>query len=232
VTLPPPLTYDASMKRFTLILAFMAVFTASPARAGGIPGKFDYWTMVLSWSPSYCNSPSGQRDRQQCGRGRAYAFVAHGLWPQYARGWPEYCDRKPEWVSRDVLRAMTDIMPSNNLVIHEWKKHGVCSGLGAKDYFALTRKVFASVRIPERFKRPNAYIQTTPQALKKAFLSANPQLRANMISVQCGGRRDRATLGGLRICYDRNLKPRACGTNERRACRARSLTLPPVRTRR
>jgi ribonuclease T2 len=220
------------MTRLLISLALLALLYASPLAARGTPGKFDYWTMVLSWSPSYCNSSSGQRDRQQCGRGRAYAFVAHGLWPQYDRGWPEYCSRKPEWISRDVLRAMTDIMPSNNLIIHEWKKHGVCSGLKAKRYFALTRKIFATIKIPPRFKSPNNYIQITPGALKKAFLNTNPQLRANMISVQCGGRRDRATLRGLRICYDRNLKPRTCGVNEQRACRARTLTLPPVRIRR
>lgn len=217
------------MKRFTFALALMIIVFNPPVQALGVPGKFDYWTMVLSWSPSYCNSSSGRRDRQQCGRDRAYAFVAHGLWPQYERGWPEYCTRKAEWISRDMLRAMTDIMPSNNLIIHEWKKHGVCSGLRASKYFTLTRKIFASIKIPSRFKRPNAYIRTTPRALKKAFLSVNPQLKANMISVQCGRRKDRAILRELRVCYDKSLNPRACGINEQRACRAKTLTLPPVR---
>ncbi len=220
------------MIRLLFSLALLALFYTSPLAARGTAGKFDYWTMVLSWSPSYCNSLQGKRDRQQCGRGRTYAFVAHGLWPQYERGWPQYCARKPEWVSRDVLRAMTDIMPSNNLIIHEWKKHGTCSGLGARDYFALTRKIFAGIKIPQRFRRPNAYIQTSSSELKQAFLSANPQLKPAMISLQCGGRQDRAALRGLRICYGRDLKPRACGVNEKRACRARILTLPPVRPRR
>jgi len=220
------------MIRIIFTIAFLALWQSTPLAARGTPGKFDYWTMVLSWSPTYCNSSNGRRDRQQCGRGRAYAFVVHGLWPQYERGWPDYCARKPEWISRDVLRTMTDIMPSNNLIIHEWKKHGVCSGQKAQKYFALTRKIFAGIRIPPRFRKPAAYIQTTPQELKNAFLSANPQLKANMISVQCGARKDRATLRSLRVCYDKDMKPRPCGINERRACRARTLTLPPVRTRR
>ncbi len=217
------------MMRLALSVLLVVLFKSSPLQAGGTPGDFDYWTMVLSWSPSYCDSGNGRRDKQQCGPGRSYAFVVHGLWPQYERGWPEYCARKPEWVSREVLRAMRDIMPSNNLIIHEWKKHGTCSGLKARDYFALTRKLFNKVKIPQRFRKPNAYIQISPYELKKAFLAVNPGLKANMISVHCGGRRGRTRLRDLRICYTKQMKPRPCGANERRNCRAATLSMPPVR---
>ena len=201
----------------------------APAQAGGAPGRFDYWALVLSWSPTYCSSPSGRRDRRQCGPGRSYAFVAHGLWPQFERGWPANCARRPKWVSRDVLAAMIDIMPSHSLIIHEWKKHGTCSGLEPERYFSLTRSLFRRLVIPRRLRRPNRHVLTSPQNLKKAFLAANPRLRANMISVQCGNRRDRARLREIRICFSRDLTPRPCGRNERRECRARVLVLPPSR---
>ena len=35
-----------------------------------------------------------------------------------------------------------DVMPSKKLIIHEWKKHGSCSGLSQADYFDKVRKMF------------------------------------------------------------------------------------------
>lgn len=211
------------------LMAMALALPGSGAGAKGRPGAFDYWSLVLSWSPSFCLTDSGRRDRQQCGPDRAYAFVVHGLWPQYERGWPQHCARKKSWVPRSVIAEMRQIMPSHSLVIHEWRKHGTCSGLSPQAYYALTRDLFAGIRIPERYRRPNGYITTTPRALKQDFLAANPQLDGSMIAVQCGNRRGRANLRDLRICFGRDLKPRRCGANERRACRAEKLTLPPVR---
>src|SRR5208337_982386 len=68
---------------------------------------------------------------QQCSGARPYSFVLHGFWPQYERrGWPEMCesDKRP-WVPQETIDQMMDIMPSRQLVIQEYKKHGVCSGL-------------------------------------------------------------------------------------------------------
>ena len=74
-------------------LIALASFTLAPLALarGPLPGQFDYYALSLSWSPTYCGSNAGQNDPQQCGPGRAYAFVVHGLWPQYAQGWPENC---------------------------------------------------------------------------------------------------------------------------------------------
>src|SRR5689334_13733545 len=58
-----------------------------------VAGQFDYYALVMSWSPTHCSTPEGEDDAQQCSRrdGRRYAFVLHGLWPQYDRGYPESC---------------------------------------------------------------------------------------------------------------------------------------------
>jgi ribonuclease T2 len=59
------------------------------------PGKFDFYMLALSWSPSFCADSaervpagSGQRADPQCGA-RPHSFVVHGLWPQYETGFPE-----------------------------------------------------------------------------------------------------------------------------------------------
>jgi ribonuclease T2 len=214
-------------------LAAAALFAAvhgAEARMGPSDGdsNFDYYTLVLSWSPTYCDSDAGRREREQCGMNRRFAFVVHGLWPQYEKGWPENCRaaRGDYWVDREVIDRMTDIMPSKNLIIHEWKKHGTCSGLAQRDYFGVTRQLYSRVRIPARFQQPTGYISTTPQQLEQEFIAANPGLDPNMINVVCGSQR---RLREVRICFGKDLKLRACGHNEARDCNTPSMVLPPVR---
>jgi ribonuclease I len=96
-------------------------------------GVFDYYLLSLSWSPSYCAGLSNGRYDPQCDRrdGKPYAFVLHGLWPQFERHWPQYCASPEEgYVPRAVADRMLDIMPSAKLVFNEYRKHGTCSGLG------------------------------------------------------------------------------------------------------
>ena len=220
--------------RHSCFAALLGAFTLAAALFNGsaaakTPGVFDYYTLTLSWSPTYCQTEQGRNNRHQCGAGRRYSFVVHGLWPQHERGWPQHCETSERYIPERVIRGVLDIMPSKSLVIHEWRKHGTCSGLSSKAYFALTRTLFERLRIPARFITPTKHVTTTPHALRKDFIKTNPWLDHTMMSVQCGNRRDRANLRSLRICFSRDLEPRACGENERRQCRARTLVLPPVR---
>ena len=79
-------------------------------------GVFDYYLLSLSWSPSYC-AASGARGDRQCAR--RFAFVLHGLWPQFERGWPQDCQSPDRgYVPYRVAEDMRDIMPSDRLVSH------------------------------------------------------------------------------------------------------------------
>lgn len=210
-----------------LSLALIALAGAAAAAERGRAG-YDYLTLVLSWSPSYCAATAGRGDAGQCAPGRRYAFVVHGLWPQYERGWPDYCPGRQR-LPAALVDGMRDIMPSAGLVVHEWRKHGTCSGLGPAEYFATLRRLYERVRIPARYLSPTTTIVTTPAGLEEDFVKSNRWLRREMISLHCGNRRDSAHLAELRLCFTRQLAPRPCGVNERRACRARQLVLPPVR---
>lgn len=211
-----------------LALASFALAPTAQAR-GPVPGQFDYYALTLSWSPTYCASEAGQGDRQQCGADRPYAFVVHGLWPQYEQGWPQDCVLREKWVPDDLIAAMLDIMPSKRLIIHEWKKHGACSGLRMRAYFELTRNLFGQIRIPARYLRPQEAVVTTPAQLISDFVKSNRDLTSDMLSVQCGNSRGAARLSELRICFDKDGRLQSCGVNERRQCRAEKLVLPPVR---
>jgi ribonuclease T2 len=197
-------------------------------RGGDEAGSFDYYALALSWSPSYC-ADAGRRDGgPQCNGPRPYAFVVHGLWPQYSNGWPQNCEigQRP-WVENSTIDRMLDIMPSKRLIIHEYKKHGTCSGLSPDAYFDAARKAYESIKIPARYQLPDQPIVTSPGEVVRDFVGANPQLKPDMIAVSC----DRQ-LKELRICFDRDLKPRSCGGNEnqRKLCSRDNVVMPPVRS--
>lgn len=216
------------MRLLTILLLMIACVLPAAAR-GPRAGVFDYFVLSLSWSPTYCATPAGENDNSQCAPDRHFAFVVHGLWPQYDRGWPEDCDTRESWVEEAQIRAMLDIMPSRKLIIHEWKKHGSCAGVSQADYFRATRLLFDKVRIPARYLSPTADVLTTPQQLVTDFVKTNRDLTADMLSVQCGNARDRARLSELRICLDRRGNFSACGANESVSCRAKTLVMPRVR---
>ena len=96
--------------------------------------QFDYYLLSLSWSPEYCAGSPGGGSSQQCGGGRQFGFVVHGLWPQYNRGYPQFC-RNTSRVDDNLVEKLLPIMPSEQLIRHEWKKHGTCSGLTTGQYF-------------------------------------------------------------------------------------------------
>jgi ribonuclease T2 len=209
------------------LLAALAFALPRAAGAGGKPGEFAYYVLTLSWSPTYCEDEG--RGKQQCTSPRPYAFVLHGLWPQYARGWPQDCDigRKP-WVPREVIDAMLDIMPARGLIIHEYRKHGTCSGLSAADYYALARALFEQIKIPARYLGPRQPVTVSPSQIVSDFVKTNLALSPEMLAVSCGSRN---RLREVRICFSRQRKPIPCGDNERqdRLCRLERIVMPPVR---
>ena len=214
----------------SLIAAAIGLLTAFSAAEAKAPraGVFDYYVLALSWSPTYCGDRGGQ-DKQQCGSGRRFAFVVHGLWPQHEQGWPESCAANETWVPDEQIEAMLPVMPSKKLIIHEWKKHGTCSGLSMDGYFDLSRDLLAKVRVPARYAAPTQDVLTTPDQLVTDFVKTNSGLSANMLFVDCGRKRGRARLKELRVCFSRDGDFTRCGGNETQSCSADTLVLPPVR---
>jgi len=211
------------------LIAFALAGRDSDARSKHRAGQFDYYALVLSWSPSYCATRRHGRRDPQCESGRPYAFVMHGLWPQYEHGFPEYCRIKSRpWVPKKVISDMLDIMPSPGLIIHEYKKHGTCAGLSARAYYNQARALFNKIIIPDRYVGPSETILVSPAEIESDFLKANPKMDVDMISVTCGRR---GRLREIRICFSKQGILRPCGANEnqKRLCRRPKVILPPVR---
>ena len=210
-----------------LALALMALPAtgAAPGAERDTPGRFDYYALVLSWIPSYCRGDGKARADAQCDAARRHTFLLHGLWPQHEKGWPADCfTGKRPWVPESVIAGMRDIMPSRNLLIHEYRTHGTCSGLAPAEYFAAARALYERVSVPAGFVAPGASLDS-PDEIERAFLDANPWLAPDMISITCR----KANLLDIRVCFGRDLTPRACGVNEdqRRLCAAPKISVPP-----
>ena len=190
------------------------------------PGRFDFYVLSLSWSPSFCKESEerGRPSNEQC-RGRPYSFVVHGLWPQYERGFPRDCQVPAPRLPRELTTSMLDLMPAPQLIYHEWDQHGTCSGLEAQAYFDLIRKARETVKIPESYAAPKTTLTVAPDEVEEAFVKSNPGLSRAAVSVTCGSTR----LSEVRICMSKDLKFRDCDEIDRRACRRDKLIMPPVR---
>jgi len=189
------------------------------------PGTFDYYALVLSWSPTHCITEGRRRGHAQCKTDGDSDFILHGLWPQYDVGWPEDCYRgKRPWIPSDVIREMEPIMPDKGVIIHEYKAHGTCSGLSPADYFAAARKAYDQITIPQTLNDPKVQRFLSPEKVESEFMTANKWLRPDMIAVTCR----RGNLFDVRICYTKDLAPRACGKNinQERLCPLRRITVP------
>jgi len=188
-------------------------------------GDFAYYMLVLSYAPDFCDQPQGNKDPRECGAGRHVGFVVHGLWPQGAtsRG-PENCGPASP-VAQAIIQATLRYIPTESLIQHEWAAHGTCSGLSAADYFAALRRARDSVKLPADLDQTARQQQLSPAQVEAKVAAANPALPRTGIHTSCY--RD-GELEEIRICFNKDLSPRACGPSAGE-CSAASVTLLPVR---
>lgn len=192
------------------------------------PGRFDFYVLALSWSPSYCEAaaeraPDRTPDRQCAGR--PFSFVVHGLWPQYERGFPSYCQVPAPRLDRAIVGGVLDLMPSPRLIFHEWDRHGTCSGLSARAYFETVRKARAAVKIPQDYLDLDKPIVVSPDEIAEAFVKANSGLSRAGLAVACDSKR----LSEVRVCLNKDFSFRDCAEVTRRACRRGKVAMPAVR---
>ncbi|AOF89015.1 ribonuclease T2 family protein [Sinorhizobium sp. RAC02] len=199
-----------------------------PETPAHIPvGKgFDFYVLSLSWSPTWCAGNDAGGRTQQCRRGENNGFIVHGLWPQNDRGYPDFCPtREPDRVPEGLGRSVLDIIPSMGLIGHQWRKHGSCSGLSQKDYFAVVRAARQRIAVPAELESRRDGNRLTPDAVEQAFIAANPGLERKGIAVTC----EDGQLEEVRICMNPDLSLRPCPEVDRASCRAKSIEQPPIR---
>ncbi len=184
----------------------------------GQAGVFDFYLLVLSWSPEFCHSkPTAAQCSAHTG------FIVHGLWPQNNDGsYPHGCQTDKPGPTNPS--AVADIMPAE-IIEHEWKEHGTCSGLSGDDYFALIRKVYKSVHIPDGFRAPASSFSTSPQKLKSDFERVNSGLSDSNVVIQLNGN----YLNAVEFCVAKGSQPSAASCSGVPDAHRGTFIVPPVR---
>lgn len=195
----------------------------------GQAGQFDFYVLSLSWAPSFCAAAEHREGGRsppadECGT-HPYAFIVHGLWPQYENGFPQYCQVPAPQLERSIISSVLDLMPSPRLVYAEWDRHGTCSGLSARGYFDTVREARAAVKIPALYLDLRQPLTVTPAAVETAFIDANPGLATADMAVACNGE----LLTEVRLCLSRDLKFRGCPQIVARSCPRGDALMPPLR---
>ncbi|MDG1867192.1 MAG: ribonuclease T2 [Yoonia sp.] len=205
------------MKR--LIAALMML--ATPAAAQDTAGEFDYYVMALSWSANWCALEGDNRQSPQCDDDTGNGWILHGLWPQYERGYPANCRTTFRPPSRGQTGDMADIMGTSGLAWHQWRKHGVCSGLDPADYYALSHEAYGRITGDEVFRKLTKTVTLPATLIEEAFVKANP----DGITVTC----KQGYVQEARICLTRDLEFRTCGRDMIRDCSLSNAQFDPMR---
>ncbi|MDO4431609.1 MAG: ribonuclease [Lonepinella koalarum] len=148
----------------------------------------DYYMLVLSWSPIFCENQRekfGKRlpesAQMQCGTSKKYGWIIHGLWPQNANAksvsdHPRFCQGDLPPVDYRILEKYLNESPSPHLLQGEWEKHGACAFKAAQNYFQKQQDLYRTLRLPnEEMARKDLFAwlkQHNPQ-LKNIFLQAS-----------------------------------------------------------
>jgi len=208
------------------LLALFITFPTNPSLAEGVPGKFDYYVLALSWQPAFCET---RPDKTECVSGDkngfgARNFVLHGLWPSVRKNSGdkyEYCNvsekgMRRNWcdlpalkLSEAVRNRLSTFMPGSASCLqrHEWYKHGICSGLSADEYYALADKLVRMVSETKfsKFISANIGRYVRRNAVLKAFEKEFGKGSSSFLELKCKSANRIKFLTEVRIYLQKDL---------------------------
>ena len=177
--------------------------------------RSEYYILSYSWAPKHCKSVSaaskqpGKKNYLQCGSGRDFGYILHGLWPQGLKSnignYPRACEGDQPKIDREILEQYLCMTPSLWLLQHEYEYHGTCmhdEALEEPDiYFAKAFEMHSEFTFPDR-QLPNT--KTSIQW----WLDHNPHLHRDAIQYYKKGQE-------WQFCYDNNFKVMTCPKQNR-----------------
>jgi ribonuclease T2 len=221
-TLAPKLALSLALAAGAPIVAVAETAPPAPPVA---TAQFDYYVMTLSWAPGFCDLGGRETSSPECAAGSGDGFVVHGLWPNNEyRPNPESC--QGEDASPSDLADEHGVYPNDRLAAYEYRKHGICTGLSAHNYFATVRNVRARLNIPAMLQAPSEQLRVAPEEIEQAFMTANLNLRPDNMAVSCSN----GELVDVRFCLAKDLSSYAiCRKVARHTCQRGSIVVAPVR---
>lgn len=223
--------------RFAIAAAFCAAVAAgtapdaaaqsappNPSKGRATAGEFDYYILALAWTPEECARVKGKNIPPYCADAARPGFVVRGLWPEFERGGRlENCTRNAPAVPEEMLEAIRPLMGADATIQQQWRRYGACTALSVDYYFADLRIAYERVKMPEIFKKPPAGFSLPAIEAVHRIADANPDLPPESIAGVC----DKGRLVEVRVCVNKDLEARTCGSRVTANCGDRdSLTSP------
>lgn len=213
------------MRRAIYALSLLLLLPVGATAKDEKSGEFDYYVMALSWSANWCALEGDARNSPQCDDRHAHGWILHGLWPQFHRGFPSFCRTVHRAPSRGMTNEMADIMGTSGLAWHQWKKHGVCTGLSARAYYELSREAYGTVTRPNIFRRLDKTVRLPASVVEDAFLKENGAIEPDGLTVTCKA----GYIQEVRVCLSKDLSPVPCGQDVVKDCKLRDAVFDPMR---
>ncbi len=148
----------------------------------------DYYTLVLSWSPAFCDNQRKRYGNQlpksleyQCGTTQHFGWVIHGLWPQSGKArrvsdHPRFCQGDLPMLDHALIEKYLPESPGANLLQGQWEKHGACAFDQAENYFEKQRELYRTLQLPHYELAKNdlfRWVKKNNPALKDTYLGAS-----------------------------------------------------------
>lgn len=189
---------------------------APPATPGGRRAAFDFYLLALTLEPAFCEEQD--RAMAQCRSLDAQRFartplVLHGLWPENRQpgSYPVDCPGGRLELDSPLQQELTRWMPgvSEGLHIHEWRKHGRCTGLSGSEYYqyAIRYTEQANAALGEAILR-HAGERVSAATLRAEANAARPGFGQSIVFVcknlrnRDAAARGRVYLTEVRVCLD------------------------------
>ncbi|WP_318498983.1 ribonuclease T2 family protein [Photobacterium leiognathi] len=184
-------------------------------------GRFDTNVVAMTWMPTFCHA-NNVSNNEICSN----EFKLHGIWPYYLASndhdkvlnyHPSHCyrskgcsfskDCKISTETISYLREDPDMQRAypNSVALwsHEWKKHGTCSGLNQKEYFAQANTYLPKVS-PHIIKLKNLIEENK---LSPINVSRIYSLLPNNVSLRCKKIQDENYLFEVNFFFNRAGEP-------------------------
>lgn len=163
------------------------------------------YTLALTWAPGFCRAHGDEpANAFRCAEGR-FGFTLHGLWPDAAgKTWPQYCKATPI-LPPALLRKTLCATPSEQLIQHEWAKHGTCMQTTPESYFQRSTGLYRQIRYPDMDALARG--PATVGDFKRAFAAVNRAIPAEAIRVTTNRE---GWLDELWLCLDTRFRYHRC----------------------
>jgi ribonuclease T2 len=161
-----------------------------------------FYMLAITWSPEWCRERTGDAAYAfQCEQ-NDFGFVLHGLWPNGAgKRHPRFCGpARP--LDTATVRKYVCMIPSAEMLQHEWAAHGTCGWSDPKAYYRQAAKLWTAIDAPD-LTAPTM----TGKQIRDRFVAANPKIPREGVYLRVVSGN---YLQDIRVCYDLKYRPAAC----------------------